>query len=79
MTAEQYAQHRIAEIDGMLRLHRYYELDLPQLPSDLRDPAYTDLAKQAHARESADLAARGIRRLAPGEGPQPVTRRAVPK
>ena len=76
MNAHEYTRHRVDEIDGQLRLHRYYgmrRLD-GRLPRDLGSDEYTQIARAAVEREAKILDKMGVRRLAPGEGPQMVKR-----
>ena len=76
MNAHEYTRHRVDEIDGQLRLHRYYgmrRLD-GRLPRDLGSDEYTQIARAAVEREARILKTMGVRRLAPGEGPQAVRR-----
>lgn len=70
MSAAEYQQHRQNEIEGALRCHKFYGLHIDQLPQDIADPEFVEIARAALARERAMLATKGIRRLAPSEGPQ---------
>lgn len=78
MNAHEYTAHRIDEIDGQLRLHRYYGCRRIErsglLPRDLASDEYTRIARAAVEREAKILKTMGVRRLAPGEGPQAVRR-----
>ena len=77
MNAHEYRRHREDEIGSHLRLHRYYRMRriTGRLPDDLGSDEYTLIAREAVEREARILAAMGVRRLAPGEGPQPVASR----
>ena len=70
MSAAEYQQHRQDEIEGALRLHKFYSLHIGQLPQNIMSPEFVEIARAAQARERATLATKGIRRLAPSEGPQ---------
>jgi len=72
--ALEYARVREDEIDGQLRLHRYYGCQriasAGLLPDELVSDEYRQIARRAVEREAGILKAMGVRRFAPGEGPQ---------
>lgn len=61
---------RAKEIECRLLLHRYYGLDIPQLPDPIEAEAYNKIGIEAAKREQQELQSHGIRRLTEADGPQ---------
>lgn len=70
MSAAEFRQHCQDEIEGALRCHKFYGLHIGQLPQNIAAPEFVEIARVAMARELDILKNKGIRRLAPAEGPQ---------